>query len=164
MTLRKVFENVNGPFVLSLKLPPRPLPGAYGLRVLGTTAAGKIAPVNRTVRVPAPPEGVLNRALVSTTDHGPWLAYRDNKPPVVRGSHKQIWMRFRFLYPPSGRDVELVWKYKWHRVIGRIQRRYKNRIDAFVKSDAPLPNGHWVVVLKVDQRIAKQMDVILRGT
>ena len=48
--------------------------------------------------------------------------------------------------------------------IKEIQRRYKNRIDAFVKSDPPLPNGHWVVVLKVDQRIAKQMDVILRGT
>jgi hypothetical protein len=71
-------------------------------------------------------------------------------------------VRFRFLYPPNGRKVELVWKLRWHVLVGKIDRRYANTIDTFAGSSAALPKGVWLVVLKIDGRIAKRMSVRLR--
>jgi hypothetical protein len=164
VTARADFEVPRtGAFSERLSLPPRPLPGAYELRVSGSSGSRPLEPVELAVTIPAPPEGVLDRALVGTTKNGPWLRYANARPPVVHGSHKELWTRFTFLYPPTGRRVELIWKLRWHKVIGRVYRRYKNTIDTYARSTAPLPQGLWNVVLRIDGRIAKQMDVRLLG-
>jgi len=113
---------------------------------------------------PAPPEGVLDRAEVGTTPNRPWLLYRGQSPPVVHGSHKELWMRFRFLSPPGGRHIERVWKMSWHRIVGKVSNRYADSLDTFYSSANPLPSGRWTVVLTIDGRIAKQMDVLLRSS
>ena len=61
----------------------------------------------------------------------------------MHGSHRELWTRFTFLYPPTGRRVELIWKLRWHKVIGRVYRRYRNTIDTYARSSAPLPEGLW---------------------
>ena len=48
-------------------------------------------------------------------------------------------MRFRYLYPPSGKKVQLVWKMKWHRVVGKVTKRYKDILETSVASAQPLP-------------------------
>ena len=48
-------------------------------------------------------------------------------------------------------------------MIGRVYRRYRNTIDTYARSTAPLPQGLWNVVLRIDGRVAKQMDVRLLG-
>ena len=50
----------------------------------------------------------------------------------------------------------------WHRVIGKVYKRYKDTILTYARSKAPLPPGHWNVVLTIGGRIAKQMDVVLK--
>ena len=191
VTARGGFKVANaGPFSEQLRLPPRPLPGTYRLRVGGTSGGTTLAPVDVTVTIPAPPEGVLDRAEVGTRPSGPWLLYKSGSPPVVPGSHKELWMRFRFLSLPTGKRIELVWKLHWHTVVARVYRLYKDtlttsinsgaplrsghwstvlKIDGrkdtlttSVSSGAPLPSGHWSAVLKVDGRVAKRMDVIVR--
>ena len=163
VTARQEFDVAQtGPFTETLKLPARPLPGDYRLRVSGVSGATSLAPVDLTVTISAPPEGVIDRALVGPTRNGPWSRYGNNSAPVVTGEHKEIWMRFRFLYPPNGKNVVLVWKQAWRKVVGRIYRRYANIIDTYARSSSPLPKGHWNVVLTIDGRIAKQMDVLLR--
>jgi hypothetical protein len=150
-----------GEFTKRLPLPPRPLPGRYTFRVISSTPPGAVKLV---VRVPAPPEGVLDRALVGTSKNGPWQAYgfSSNSAPIVRGSHTELWMRFHFLSPPTARVVELEWKYRWHIVLGKVYKRYKNVLLTYARSGAPLAYGTWLVTLRIGGRIAKQMDVVLR--
>jgi hypothetical protein len=162
VTARTTFEVAGaGPFSRQLRLPPRPLPGTYSLRLGGTSGAARLEPVDVTVTIPAPPEGVLDRAEVGTTPSGPWSLYKTGTPPIVHGSHKELWMRFRFLYPPTGKNIELVWKLHWHRVVGRVYKLYKDTLTTSVASGAPLPSGHWSAVLMIDGRVAKKMDVVV---
>jgi hypothetical protein len=156
------FEVQAGAFSKVMRLPARPLPGPYRLRITSTSPAPRPAPVEVMVRIAAPPEGVIDRALVGTTRNGPWLQYVGNTGPAVRGSHKALWVRFRFLSPPSGQRVEIVWKLNWRRVVGRVYRRYRNTIDTYARSNAPLAKGTWLVVLRIDGRVAKRMSVRLR--
>jgi hypothetical protein len=151
-----------GTFSKAMPLPPRALPGAYRLRVASVGPAPKPSPVDVNVTIPAPPEGVIDRALVGTTRNGPWLRYVGKTGPAVSGAQKELWVRFRFLYPPSGQRVQLVWKLSWHRVVGKVYRRYKNTIDTYARSETALPKGVWYVVLTINGRIAKRMDVRLR--
>lgn len=156
------FDVPAGPFSKVMPLPARALPGPYRLRIASTSPAPRPEPVEVMARIAAPPEGVIDRALVGTTRNGPWLQYVGNTGPAVRGTHKALWVRFRFLSPPSGQRVEIVWKLNWRRVVGRVYRRYRNTIDTYARSNAPLAKGTWLVVLKIDGRIAKRMSVRLR--
>lgn len=155
------FEALSGSFGQTMSLPARPLPGPYRLRVASLNPPPRPQPVDLVVTIPAPREGVIDRALVGTSRNGPWLQYVGNTGPSVTGSHKILWVRFRFLYPPSGHRVELVWRLRWHKVIGKVYKRYKNTIDTYAKSGQPLAKGVWLVVLKIDGRVAKRMDVRL---
>jgi hypothetical protein len=155
------FEVEAGTFSKVMRLPARPLPGPYRLRV-ASTSSPRPAPVDVIVRIPAPPEGVIDRALVGTSRNGPWLRYIGNTGPAVQGSHRVLWVRFRFLYPPSGRRIELVWTLQFRKVVGRVFRRFSNTIDTYARSDRALPKGTWLVVLKIDGRVAKRMSVRLR--
>jgi hypothetical protein len=141
-----------------VKLPPRPLPGAYTLTVRPSTATGDLAPVTVRVSVPTPPEGVLDRALVSTTKSGPWQRF-DTSAPVVHGEHRQLWARFAFLAPPTGKNISIVWRLNWHRLIGVIDHRYKASLDTFVRSGTALPSGAWTITLSVDGRVAKRAEI-----
>ena len=153
-----------GTFATKVALPARPLPGKYSLRVLGTSGIEQLAPVDRTVTIVSPPEGVLDRALVGTTKNGPWLRYDNDSSPVVHGSHSELWTRFIFLAPPKPGKIEIIWKLHWQTVVGKVFKSYKNTLDTFAKTKAgtPLPGGTWTVTLTINGRIAKQAAVRLK--
>ena len=162
VTARSTFEVAQaGPFSGRLRLPPRALPGRYSLRVSGTSGAATLAPAEVIVTIPAPPEGVLDRVQVGAAPNGPWQTYTGGSPPVLHGAHQTLFMKYRFLYPPSGHDIEVVWKLHWHRIVGKVYKRYKDVIETTVASGSALPSGHWSTVLKIDGRVAKKMDVVL---
>jgi hypothetical protein len=163
VTARAEFEVTRaGPFTKAIHLPPRPLPGTYSLRVGGMSGGSKLQTVEVKVAIPAPPEGVLDQAQVGTSPQGPWLLYKSGTPPVVSGSHKTLWMRFRFLSPPTGKQIELVWRLHWHRLVGKVYKLYKDVLTTSVASATPLPSGHWSAALMIDGRVAKKMDVVVR--
>lgn len=163
VTARSTFDLAkSGPFTVQMHLPPRPLPGRYSLRITGTSGTTSLTPVATTITIPAPPEGVLDRVEVSTTRNGPWQSYGNGTPPVIKGSHTELWMKFRFLYPPTGQTVLLVWKLRWHTLVGKVYKRYKNTLLTSVSSVTPLPSGHWLAILKFDGRTAKAMDVVVQ--
>jgi len=162
VTARSTFDVAQaGPFSGRLRLPPRALPGRYSLRVSGTSGAATLAPAEVIVTIPAPPEGVLDRVQVGAAPNGPWQTYTGGSPPVLHGAHQTLFMKYRFLYPPSGHDIEVVWKLHWHRIVGKVYKRYKDVIETTVASGSALPSGHWSTVLKIDGRVAKKMDVVL---
>ena len=138
-----------------------PLPGRYSLRVSGTSGTATLAPAEVIVTIPAPPEGVLDRVQVGASPNGPWQTYTGGSPPVLHGAHQNLFMKYRFLYPPSGHEIEVIWKLHWHTIVGKVYKRYKDVIETTVASGSPLPSGHWSTVLKIDGRVAKKMDVVL---
>jgi hypothetical protein len=154
-----------GPFSRTIKLPARPLPGRYDLKVSGTSGA---TDVSKTVQVsvPAPPEGVVTQAVVSLRQGGPSVPTTPSggdNVPVVKGAPKQLWVRFQFLYPPDAKQVQVVWNLKWRHKVGVVAHVFKTTIDTYVSTATPLPSGTWNVVLRVNGRIAKQRSVHLLG-
>jgi hypothetical protein len=162
VTARTDFDvSQSGGFAETLKLPPRPIPGRYILRLVGVSGTEQVAAVSVDVQIPAPPEGVLDKAEVSVNPNGPWLTYGSSSGPALHGQYKDLWMRFHFLYPPTGKTVEVLWTLRWHTVVGHVCRRYQDVIETHAGAASPLPFGAWTVVLKIDGRVAKQMDVRL---
>jgi hypothetical protein len=147
-----------GHYSQKLELPPRPLPGRYELRVVGTSEGSKLPAAETTVEIPTPPEGVVARSEVSLS-RGGTLVPREGEVPVVKGTPTKIWVRYRFLYPPKGRHLKVTWNLHWRHRIGVVDKTYRTFIDTFVVSSAPLPAGVWNVILTVDGRIAKQTSV-----
>jgi len=50
------------------------------------------------------------------------------------------------------------------RIVGKVSKRYADMLDTFCSSANPLPSGRWTVVLTIDGRIAKQIDVLHRSS
>ena len=147
-----------GSFKEKIELTPRPIPGAYTLRLVGTSAGSKLPAAQANVSIPTPPEGVVARSEVSLAKGGKQVP-RQGQVPVVKGTPTTIWVRYRFLYPPKGRNIKVTWNLHWRHKLGVVDKKYGKTIDTFVKSGAPLPAGVWNVVLTVDGRIAKQTSV-----
>ena len=147
-----------GSYSGKIPLPARPLPGSYQLKVIGTSAGATLPSAQLDVSIPTPPEGVVARSEVSLSRGGHEVA-RDGDVPVVKGTPTTIWVRYRFLYPPQGHDIKVIWNLHWRHRLGVVDKKYGKTIDTFVKSGSPLPSGVWKVVLTVDGRIAKQTSV-----
>jgi len=81
-----------GTFAKTVTLAPRVarrlLPGAYTLTVGGRAGGAQIPDVSRTVRVKKPPEGVVLRTRVATSEHG--------KNLLQVSSTRDLWVFFTF--------------------------------------------------------------------
>ena len=128
----------------TIKLPARLAPKAYVLKV--GTATAKFT-------VPTPVEGVVDSAVVSTTQGG-------KSTKTVPSSTRTLWVRFHFLVPPTGtKSVKVEWRTPSFTFIGAVTKPYATTIDSDLKSNAALPVGTWYATLVVDGKIAKRQDV-----
>jgi hypothetical protein len=128
----------------TIKLPPRLSPRAYVLKV-GTESA--------KFTVPTPSEGVVDTAIVSTSQGG-------KSAKSVPSSTHTLWARFHFLIPPPGtKTVKIEWRTPSFTFIGAVTKPYTTVIDSDLKSNQALPKGTWYATLVVDGKIAKRQDV-----
>ena len=111
-----------GAFTGQLRIPPRLLPGAYTLRVTGTSATGGIPPVDTPFTVPAPPEGIVDKAGVATRKGGTFV-------DRVQGTVAVLWARFHFVVPPQTKVVEISWYTPSFKFIGTVKRPYKATVE-----------------------------------
>src|SRR6266508_4987384 len=141
----------------------RALPGRYSLRITGTSGTADLEPVDLTLTLPSPPEGVVDRGEVGTTKNGPWYVYDidHHMSPVLRGNYTMLYARFTFLSPPTGRRLKVEWKKQFHIVVGYKYKEYQDKIYTRARTldGKPLPVGTWVVTLYVDGRVAKHGSV-----
>ena len=127
----------------TITLPPRLAPNAYTLKVGDTTTK---------FSVPAPPEGVVDTATISTTKGG--------KSQKVMSGPKALWVRFHFLTPPTGaKTVKIVWRTPSFQFVGAVTKPYSTTIDSTLASNAALPKGVWYAIMSVDGKVAKRQDV-----
>jgi hypothetical protein len=142
-----------GVYTGTLRFPNRALPGTYLLHVSGTSGGEQLTPVEKTVTLPAPPEGIVDRSWVSRTKDGP--AVRRVKGPV-----KQLFATFHFAVPPSEvRSVRLLWRTPQFNFVGEVRKPYSTTITTFLKSGSPLPKGTWYCLVTVNEIVTKRVSV-----
>jgi methionine-rich copper-binding protein CopC len=135
-----------GAFTGQLRLPPRLLPGVYRLRV----DPGDSAPVDADFKVPAPPEGVVDKAGVSTAKGGRLVDRLQGTTPV-------IWARFHFVVAPQTKTIEISWYTPSFRFIGKVKRQYKPTVDTFLRNTTGrLQPGVWYAIAKVGGVVVKR--------
>jgi hypothetical protein len=128
----------------TITLPPRLAPKAYVLKVGNQTAK---------FTVPTPAEGVVDTAVVSTTQGG-------KSTKAVPATTHTLWVRFHFLVPPPGtKSVKVEWRTPSFTFIGAVTKPYATTIDSDLKSNEALPTGTWYATLVVNGKIAKRQDV-----
>jgi hypothetical protein len=158
----KRFSVGAGTFTRSIELSPRPVPGAYTLRLKQTpTGAGADFPVV----IPAPQEGVVDRAYFSRTQTGP-------RVKVFRGRTSTIIVHFHFVARPQARKVSFIWKKPGNpkvRFTGRATKPYKQTVSSFVCAKyighkcggGQLRTGKWYAILKAAGRVTKRQLVVV---
>src|SRR5262245_3705144 len=93
------FSAEAGSFAGSLRLTARPVRGTYRLRVKEFPTG---AAADRNVDIPAPPEGVIDKAFVSATKDGPRMK-------VIKKA-KIIYAHFHFIAPPQTNTLTFKWQ------------------------------------------------------
>ena len=150
---KRTLTVASGGYSGKLDLPHRALPGSYLLRVVGTSSGIALTPVEATLTLPAPPEGIVDKASIGLTPGG--KAVRK-----VNGSVKQLHARFHFLVAPKLRTaVRLVWRTPQFNFVGEVRKPYSTNISTFVKSGQPLPKGTWYCLLTVNEIVVKRVSV-----
>ena len=145
------------PVTETLKLPPQPKPGEYKLRASLVTPAGNIGlPAERRVVIPAPPEGVVARAVVSKLRGGA------NVTSITGVS--QMWVRFRFLaLPRKGLQKKVFWFSPSAKLIGIVVKSDQFVVDSFIRNrNGALPKGNWEARLVIGGKIARRTFVRIR--
>lgn len=135
-----------GAFTGQLRLPPRLLPGLYRLRV----DPGDSAPVDGNFDLPAPPEGVVDKAGVSTSKGGRFV-------DRLQGTTAIIYARFHFVVPPQTKVVEVSWYTPSFKFIGKAKKPYKQTVETFLRNTTgQLQRGVWYAIAKVDGVVVKR--------
>ena len=139
-----------GAFTGQLRLPARLLPGVYTLRVTGTGSSGGIPPVDAPFTVPAPPEGIVDKAGVATRKGGTFV-------DRVQGTVAVLWARFHFAVPPQGKVVEISWYTPSFKFIGTVKKPYKATVETFLaNTTGHLQAGTWYAIAKVGGKVVKR--------
>src|SRR5262245_47309497 len=124
VTLVKRFAVGAGSFTNSLPLSARPVPGVYRLRLKEFPTGNAF---DRNVTVPAPPEGVIDVAYMTSTKNG-------RRMKVIKNA-RTIYAHFHFVSAPTTKTLTFKWQKPGNpkvRFTGYAKKAYKTTIDTFV--------------------------------
>ena len=143
-----------GKFAGVIKLPARLLPKLYRLNVTATSGDTLVPAVHRDLRLPAPPEGVVDKAWASRTKNG---------PPVktIPGSPTEVWAHFHFVVPPKSRKVRNRWYSPNFRWWGEKKNKPWTATVHTRLSAAKLDKGVWFAYMFSENRVVKRWRVRL---
>jgi len=156
----KRFSVGGGSFTQSIKLSARPVPGTYRLRLKEFPTG---AAADRNVKIPAPPEGVIDRAYMSKTKSG--------APAKVIKNAKIIYAQFHFVARPKTNTLTFNWRKPGNptvRFTGFAKKPYKTDVFTFVCVKAssggsclnvPLSKGKWYCIVYAQGRVVKRQDI-----
>ncbi|WP_217923452.1 hypothetical protein [Miltoncostaea oceani] len=141
---RSVTVTKAGAFTARVPLPPRLLPGRYLVRVRDVgPAAPRLATRERLATLVAPREGVVLRAVMSTTPGG------RQRVAVPRGP-SLIFASFRFAtLPRRGQPIVVSWYQSGNRVAKAIKVRGRSVASFLGRVGSPLGTGRYRAELTV---------------
>jgi hypothetical protein len=143
-----------GKFAGLIKLPNRLLPKLYRLSVTATSGDVLVPSVHRDLRLPAPPEGIVDRAWASRTKNG---------PPVdtIPGNPTEVWGHFHFVVPPKSRKVRNRWYSPNFRWWGEKKNKPWTPTVHTRLAAAKLDKGVWFAYMFSENRVVKKWRVRL---
>jgi len=151
----------NGAFSKTIKLGARPVPGLYNLHLEDPTTGNKLA--DKTVRIKAPPEGVIDVAYMTNSKNGP-------RKKVIKNA-KIIYAHFHFVARPQTNTLTFKWQKPGNpkvRFTGFATKRYATTVNTFVCVkrtsggsclDVPLAKGKWYCLVMAKGRVVKRQDI-----
>ena len=148
-------------FSKKITLSAQPVPGPYRLHLEDPTTGNKLT--ETIVTIPAPPEGVIDKAYFSRTQSGPPVK-------VFRGTTSTIFVHFHFVAAPRARAVTFTWKKPGNpkvRFTGTATKPYAPTVSSFVCAKyightcggGTLRTGKWYAILTAGGRVVKKQDV-----
>lgn len=145
-----------GRSTLTLRLPGRLAPGLYAVTIDGTRAGATVIPLLRTVRVPAPPEGV-GRATVNVVRGA-------NAPVAVQvfGRRRRLWAYLRLSARPGGPVSALWYPPGSSRPLTPVIKRPRAVMEFVLKSTG-FARGTWRIVFTARGRVITTAQIRLRG-
>lgn len=156
----KRFSVGAGSFSNSVPLSARPVPGTYRLR-LKETPAGSAA--DRNVIIPAPPEGVIDKAYMTKTKNG--------APVKVIHNAKIIYAHFHFVARPKTSTLTFNWRKPGNptvRFTGFAKKAYAATVSTYVcvKTveggpcvNVELRTGKWYCIVYAKGRVVKRQEI-----
>lgn len=152
-----------GTYTKTMKVSARPAPGTYILRVEEVPTGGH---GDFSLAIPAPPEGVVDRAYTSGTKNG--------SPRKVIPNAKIIYAHFHFVARPQAQKVTFNWRKPGNpkvRFTGYAVKPYKENVSTFVCQrdrgrgpclDKELTTpGKWYCILYAAGKIVKRQLVVV---
>jgi hypothetical protein len=127
----------------------RLVPGGYVVSLSGTSGRARLPLQLRAVSLPAPPEGVVRAAYLSTSRGGP--AARS----IPADTH-ELWATFEFAAQPTATPLEVSW-YQDGRLVGTRTKSNRPSVETGIRAPAGLPAGSYRVVLSAGGRIAEEL-------
>ena len=136
-------------------LPPGAivLPGGFSVLIAGRSGRIPVLVQLRSLILPAPAEGVVERAYASTNEKG---------APVrsVAAGSKEAHATFVFAAQPRAPlKLTVSWYQPGGRLLGSVVKSNRPTIASFIRSKQRLPAGTWVAVLRAGKKVVKQLSV-----
>jgi hypothetical protein len=156
----KRFSVGTGTFTNSIPLSARPVPGTYRLR-LKEFPTGDAS--DKNVVIPAPAEGVIDIAYMTSSKHGARMK-------VIRNA-KIIYAHFHFVARPQTNTLTFKWQKPGNpkvRFTGFATKPYATTVDTFVCVkrtsggsclDATLAKGKWYCLVMARGKVVKRQDI-----
>ena len=141
-----------GSFRKSFDMPRGLLPGRYLLDVSAPGSPTSLAHQVLSLRLLAPPEGVVSRA---------WASYVVGGPALLRfpSTTTRVWAHFRFAaQPKGGRKLTATW-YGAGRALPPDPKPKGRLVISvlYTKNDVPIPHGVWRCVLRAGTAVVQQV-------
>jgi hypothetical protein len=124
-------------------------PGGYVVSLTGTSGRARLPLQIRAVPLPAPPEGVVRTAFLSTSRGGPPAG------TIPAGIH-ELWASFEFAAQSTAAPLEVSW-YQDGRLIGTRTKSNRPTVETGIRAPAGLPAGRYRVVLAAGGRTVEEL-------
>ena len=134
-----------GEFAGTLRLPPSLLPGRYEVIV---SVEGSQESRRGLILLPPPPEGVVSKAVISSTERGKATAR-------LPAGAKKVFVRFDVATRPRLRPITVRWIAPNGKPAASVQKAGTPTITSFLLSRSGLPRGSWKAVLRAGGKVVK---------
>ncbi|HEY4348565.1 MAG TPA: hypothetical protein VGM80_13335 [Gaiellaceae bacterium] len=145
----------SGPFRLTLKLEPglQLLPGGFVITISGHSGSLVVPPQVKTLSLPAPAEGVVDRAFAS--------AFANSHPAAtLHASGRAAFVHFEFQSQPrSGKQLTVAWYRPNGQLLGVAPKARAADVTSSISSGENLPPGVWHVDLRVGSTLVKRIEI-----
>ena len=125
------------------------------MTISGKSGRLTVPPQVKTLTLPVPLGGVVERAFASSSPNG--------RPTATLHRSKQAFVTFDFgAEPKSGQALTIAWFMPNGKLLGTAKKPSAPTVTSSIQSNAPLPTGSWHVDLRAGNTVVKSVAITVR--